>query len=154
MPDEREPISPPDPWELFPGRLALGLPLLAVASLFAGGVIAVGARGLSPDGTLIGYALAGLLILAPLPMAAGDLADAALLNAARRRLLSLEGYRRWGTVLVPGAIAIVGIAIYPVVLAIGGVTLLGVFVVVGAFVLFGVFPVAAWLRRRRSKPNA
>jgi hypothetical protein len=131
----------------------LRLMLLAVGSLAAGGVVAVAARGFVLTDQLIGYALVGLLLLAPLPMLAGDATDAILIAAVQRRRLSADGYRRVVAWAVPAVLIVVGMATYPVVLAIGGVDLLGAFLVAGAFVLFGVLPVGGWvlgkLRRRR-----
>jgi hypothetical protein len=138
----------PNPWDIYAGRSVLQPLVLAVASLFAGGVIAVAARGFAPSNELVGYLLVGLLLLAPLPMLAGDAVDALLLAAARRGRLSLEAYRRTSPTATAGALVVVGMAVYPVVLAIGGEVLLGVSVIVGAFVLFGALPIGSWLVRR------
>lgn len=130
--------------------------ILAVASLALGAVIAIAARGFSLTDQLIGYLVAGLLLLAPLPMLAGDTTDALLLAAVRRRVLTLDSYQHTATWAVPGVVVVVGMIVYPVVLAIGGVDLLGIAVIAGAFVLFGVLPVGAWLlaRVRRGRPQS
>jgi hypothetical protein len=131
----------------------LRLMLIAVASLAAGGVIAIAARGFVLTDQLVGYALVGLLLLAPLPMLAGDATDALLIAAVRRRRLAADAYQRTAAWAVPAIVIVVGMAVYPIVLAIGGVDLLGWAVVVGAFALLGVLPVGGWivgkLRRRR-----
>jgi hypothetical protein len=145
----------PNPWDLYGGSAGLRLMIVSVAALFGGGLIALAIRDFVLTDQLVGYGLVGLLLLAPLPMLAGDATDALLLAAARRRRLSLEGYRRAAAVAVPGAVVIVGVAVYPVVLAIGGEDLLGVFVVVGALVVFGILPVGGWLigKLRRRRPE-
>ncbi len=130
------------------GGPALRTMILAVVSLAIGGVIAIAARGFALNNQLIGYLVAGLLLLAPVPMLAGDTTDALLLMAVRRRLLTLDAYRRTAAWAVPGVVVVVGMIVYPVVLAIGGVDLLGFAVIAGAFVLFGVLPVGAWLVAR------
>ncbi|HEX7950491.1 MAG TPA: hypothetical protein VF494_09095 [Candidatus Limnocylindrales bacterium] len=148
---EDEPRTPPYSFALQSGLSGLSQQVLAVASLAAGGVLLVAARGGPLDGELIGVALAGLLLVAPLPMFAGDAADASLVLAVRNRWLSIDGYRRYAPLVILLAIAIVGIATYPIVVAIGGKGLLSVFVVAAAFVLFGVIPIGAWLSRRLRK---
>jgi hypothetical protein len=130
--------------------------LLSIGSLAVGGLIAAAARSFALTDALIGYALAGLLLLAPFPLLSGDLVDAILLAAGRRRWLSLVRYQQLSPVVVRGTLIVVGMATYPVVLAVGGADLLGLFVVLGAFVLFGAMPIGAWLLRkargRRSEP--
>jgi len=123
----------------------LRLMLMAVGSLAIGAVIAIAARSFTLTDQLVGYVLVGLLLLAPLPMLAGDATDALLIAATRRRWLSLEGYRRTVAWAVPAVLIVVGMAIYPVVLAIGGVDLLGYFVIAAAVVVFAVLPVVGWL---------
>ena len=123
----------------------LRLMLMAVGSLAIGAVISIAARSFTLTDQLVGYVLVGLLLLAPLPMLAGDATDALLIAATRRRWLSLEGYRRTVTWAVPAVLIVVGMAIYPVVLAIGGVDLLGYFVIAAAVVVFAVLPVVGWL---------
>lgn len=134
----------------------LRLMVLAVASLAIGALIALVARGFVLTDALVGYAVAGLLLLAPFPMLAGDTMDALLVAMTRRRAISVDDYARLAAWAVPAAILVVGMATYPIVLAIGGVDALGWFVIVGAFVLFGALPVAQWLagklRRRREEP--
>ncbi len=138
------------------GGPALRTMVLAVASLALGGVIAIGARGFAVTNQLIGYMVAGLLLLAPLPMLAGDTTDALLIAAVRRRLMTLDAYQRAAAWAVPGIVVVVGMIVYPIVLAIGGVDLLGYAVIAGAFVLFGVLPVGSWLvaRIRRGRPES
>ncbi len=130
--------------------------ILAVVSLAVGAIIAIAARGFALTDQLIGYAVVGLLLLAPLPMLAGDATDALLIQAVRRRALSLEAYQRTATSAVSTVVVVVGMLVYPVVLTIGGVDLLGIAVIAGAFVLFGALPVGNWiagkLRRRREEP--
>jgi hypothetical protein len=152
-PDAGEPNTP-NPWDIHGGSPGFRLMILSVASLFGGGVISVAARSFAASDQLIGFALAGLLLLAPLPMLAGDAIDALLLRAASLHWLSLDGYRRTASLAVPGAVIVAGLASYPVVLAIGGEELLGVVVVVGAFILFGALPVGAWLVRRLRRPRS
>ena len=134
----------------------LRLMLVAIASLAAGAVIAIAARGFSLTNQLVGYAVVGLLLLAPVPMLAGDATDALLLLAVRRGAVSAEAYGRIASWAVPGVVLVVGMLVYPVVLAIGGVDLLGFAVVLGAFLLLGVLPIGGWLvgklRRRREEP--
>jgi hypothetical protein len=124
------------------------LMVTAIGSLFAGAVVAAAALGLILTDQFVGYALAGLLLLAPLPMLAGDLTDMVLLMAVRRHRLSAASYQRSAARLVPVAVVLIGVAVYPVVIAIGGVDLLGVFVVIGALLLFGILPVGSWLLRK------
>lgn len=133
----------------------LRLMILAVASLAVGGIIAIAARGFVLTDQLIGYTLVGLLLLAPLPMLAGDATDALLLAAVRRRRLAAQTYDRQAGWVVPAVLIAVGMAVYPVVLAVGGVDLLGLTVVLGAVVLFGVLPVGGWLlgKLRRPRPE-
>ena len=134
----------------------LRLMLMAIASLAAGAVIAIAARGFVLTDQLVGYALVGLLLLAPVPMLAGDTTDALLLLAVRRRALSAEAYGRIASWAVPGVLIVVGMLVYPVVLAIGGVDLLGLAVVLGALTLLGILPIGIWLvgklLRRREEP--
>ena len=143
-----------DPWDLYGGGVSFRLVVLAVVSLAVGGVVAIAASGFALTDQLIGTAVVGLLLLAPLPMLAGDATDALLLAAARRGRLSNESYRRTAAWAVPGALVLVGIATYPIVLAVGGVELLGVFVIVGAFLIFGALPVGAWLVRKLRRPRS
>jgi hypothetical protein len=152
---EAEPRTPPYSFALQSGVSGLAQQVLAIASLAAGGVLLLIARGSPLDGELIGVALAGLLIVAPLPMFAGDAADASLVLAVRNRWLSIDGYRRFAPMVILLAIAIVGIATYPVIVAIGGKAGFSIFVIAAAFVLFGVIPVGTWLSRklRRSPPT-
>ncbi len=130
--------------------------ILAVLSLAVGAIIAIAARGFSLTDQLIGYAVVGLLLLAPVPMLAGDATDALLIQAVRRRAMSADAYQRTAVTAVSAVVVVVGMLVYPVVLTIGGVDLLGIAVIAGAFVLFGVLPVASWiagkLRRRREEP--
>ncbi|MBI3750765.1 MAG: hypothetical protein HY263_03780 [Chloroflexi bacterium] len=148
---EDEPRTPPYSFALQSGVSGLWHQVLAVASLAAGGVLLVIARGSPLDGELIGVALAGLLLVAPLPMFAGDAADAVLVLAVRHRWLSIDGYHRYAALVILLAIAFVGIATYPIVVAIGGKGLFSIFVVAAAFVLFGVIPIGAWLSRKVRK---
>jgi hypothetical protein len=133
---------------LSPGRLQI----LAIASLFVGGLLVVIARGSPLDGELIGVALAGLLLVAPLPMLVGDLADASLVLAVRNRAISIDGYRRLAPLVITVATAVAGIATYPIVIAVVGKSGLSIFVIAGAFVLFGAIPVGAWLVRKLRRP--
>lgn len=135
---------------------SLRLMLMAIASLAAGAVIAIVARGFVLTDQLIGYVVVGLLLLAPLPMLAGDATDAVLVAAAQRRWLSIDSYQRISVWAVPAVLVAVGMVIYPVVLAIGGVDLLGLFLVAGAFVLFGILPLGGWLlgKLRRRRPES
>ncbi len=130
--------------------------ILAVVSLAVGAIIAIAARGFVLTDQLIGYAVVGLLLLAPVPMLAGDATDALLIQAVRRRAMSADAYQRTAVTAVSAVVVVVGMLVYPVVLTIGGVDLLGIAVIAGAFVLFGVLPVASWiagkLRRRREEP--
>ncbi|HYL40100.1 MAG TPA: hypothetical protein VET90_02220 [Candidatus Binatus sp.] len=132
------------------------LMLLSVASLAIGGVIGVIARGLGLSDQLIGYAAAGLFLLAPLPLLAGDATEALLVRAVQTRRLSSETYQRSVGWLVPAVLVAVGMATYPVVLFIGGPDLLGATVIIGAFVLFGALPVLGWLlgKLRRPRPES
>jgi hypothetical protein len=138
------------------GGPGLRLMLLAIASLAAGAVIAIAARGFVLTNQLVGYVLVGLLLLAPLPMLAGDATDALLIAAVRRRWLSSDAYQRTSARVVQAVLVVVGMAVYPIVLAIGGVDLLGWAVVIGAFVLLGALPVGGWLlgKLRRRRPEA
>lgn len=151
---DQEPRTPPYSFALQSGVSGMWHQVLAVASLAAGGVLLVIARGSPLDGELIGVALAGLLLVAPLPMFAGDAADASLVLAVRNRWLSIDGYRRYAPLVILLAIAIVGMATYPVVVAIGGKAGFSIFVIASAFVLFGVIPIGAFLSRklRRTPP--
>lgn len=150
---EDEPRTPPYSFALHSGLSGLSQQVLAIASLAAGGVLLLIARGGPLDGELIGVGLAGLLIVAPLPMFAGDAADASLVLAVRNRWLSIDGYHRYAALVILIANAVVGIATYPVIVAIGGKGLFAVFVIGAAFVLFGVIPIGAWLSRRiRKRP--
>jgi hypothetical protein len=153
---EDEPRTPPYSFALQSGVSGMWHQVLAVASLAAGGVLLVIARGSPLDGELIGVGLAGLLLVAPLPMFAGDVADATLVLAVRNRWLSIDAYRRYAPLVILLAIAIVGIATYPVVFAVSGKFGFSVFVIAAAFVLFGVLPVGAWLTRklRRGSPTS
>lgn len=154
-PDRQHPADELGALALHHGLSGLSLGLLAIGSLFAGGLIVVIAKGSPLDGELIGVALAGLLLVAPLPMFAGDAMDAVLVLAVQRRGLSIDGYRRVAPLAIPIATAVVGMAAYPVVVAIGGKQLLSIFVIAGAFVLFGAIPVGTWLvrRLRRTPPT-
>lgn len=153
-PDD-EPRTPPYSFALHSGLSGMWQQILAVASLAAGGVLLVIARGSPLDGELIGVALAGLLLVAPLPMFAGDAADASLVLAVRNRWLSIDGYHRYAPLVILLSIALVGIATYPVVVAIAGKGGFSIFVVAAAFVLFGVIPIGTWLTRklRRGPPT-
>jgi len=148
------PSTPVLPVALESGVSGLAQGVLAVASLFVGGLVIVLAKGPPLDGELIGVALAGLLLVAPLPMFAGDAMDAGLVLAVRSRRLTFDGYRRVAPLAVPAAIAVVGVATYPLVVAIGGKSLFSIFVVAAAFVLFGAIPVGAWLVRRLRRSRA
>lgn len=146
-----EPSASPYSFAIQSGVSGLSQFVLAVASLAAGGVLLLAARGGPLDGGLIGVGLAGLLLVAPLPMFAGDVADASLVLAVRNRWLSIGRYRRYAPLMILVANAIVGLATYPVVVAIGGKDLFSIFVIAAAFVLFGVLPVGTWLLRRLRK---
>ena len=132
----------------------LRLMVLAIGSLAAGGVIAIAARGFELTDRLVGVAVVGLLLLAPLPMLAGDATDALLIDAVRRRRLSADAYQRIVAWAVPGAVIVVGMLVYPVFLGIGGVDGLSLAVIAGAFVVFGVLPIGGWLLGRLRRPRS
>lgn len=151
---EDEPRTPPYSFALQSGVSGLSQFVLAVASLAAGLVLLLVARGGPLDGEIVGLGLAGFLLVAPLPMFAGDAADASLVLAVQRRWLSIDGYHRYAPLAILLAIAIVGLATYPVVVAVGGKVGFSIFIIAAALVLFGVLPIGTWLLRklRRSPP--
>lgn len=150
-----EPRTPPYSFALQSGVSGLSQFVVAVASLAVGLVLLLIARGGPLDGELMGLGLAGFLLVAPLPMFAGDAADASLVLAVRNRWLSIDGYRRYAPLVILLAIALVGMGTYPVVVIVGGKGGFSIFLIAAAFVLFGVLPVSAWLGRRiRRTPPA